>query len=107
MVGLMLQVNGFEVIDLGTNVSPQDFINTAREKNADIIGMSSLLTTSMPYMADLIERLDGLDMRDQYKVVVGGAPVTESHAERIGADGYGTDAVSAVETCLRLMDLPA
>ncbi|MBS1253333.1 MAG: Methionine synthase [Anaerolineales bacterium] len=107
MVGLMLQVNGFRVFDLGTDVPAQVFIDAAREKKADIIGVSSLLTTSMPYMADLIERLEGLGLRDQYKVIVGGAPVTEAYAERIRADVYGANAVSAVEMCRRLMGLPA
>ena len=105
MVGLMLQVNGFRVIDLGTDVSTQDFIKAARENNADIIGMSSLLTPSMPYMSDLIERLEGLGLREQFKVIVGGAPVTEAYAERIRADAYGADAVNAVQTCRRLVGL--
>jgi len=107
MVALMLQVNGFEVIDLGTDVSMRDFVNAARKANADIIGMSSLLTTSMPYMGDLISYLDGLGLRENFKVIVGGAPVTLAYAEKIGADAYGADAVDAVEKCLRLMDLPA
>jgi len=104
MVALMLQVNGFEVVDLGTDVSPRDFIDAARQHNADIVGLSSLLTPSMPYMKDLIERLDGLGLRERYCVVVGGAPVTESYAERIGADAFGADAADAVEACLRLMN---
>jgi len=106
MVVLMLQVNGFEVVDLGTDVSTQDFIDAARRHQADIIGMSSLLTPSMPYMRDLIQRLEGLGLRKQYGVVVGGAPVTESYAAKIGADAYGADAVRAVEVCLALMDRP-
>lgn len=106
MVALMLQVNGFEVVDLGTDVSTQDFIDAARAHEAEIIGMSSLLTPSMPYMRDLIERLNDLGLRDQYGVVVGGAPVTETYAGSIGADAYGSDAVNAVEICLALMDRP-
>ncbi len=107
MVGLMLQVNGFEVIDLGTDVSLKEFVDTARRVNADIIGMSSLLTTSMPYMSDLIKYLEGVGLREKFKIIVGGAPVTRAYAEKIGADAYGADAIDAVEKCLRLMDLPA
>jgi 5-methyltetrahydrofolate--homocysteine methyltransferase len=103
MVGLMLQVNGFKVIDLGTDVPVQEFIKVARENQAQIIGMSSLLTTSMPYMGDLIERLKGLGQRDEFKVIVGGAPVTDAYAQRIGADAYGADAVSAVRICRQLV----
>jgi 5-methyltetrahydrofolate--homocysteine methyltransferase len=105
MVGLMLQVNGFKVVDLGTDVPVQTFIKAARENNAQIIGVSSLLTPSMPYMADLVERLKGLGLRDKFKVIVGGAPVTDSYAQRIGADAYGADAVEAVRICRRLVGL--
>lgn len=102
MVALMLQVNGFKVIDLGTDVSAQSFIDAARENDVKIIAMSSLLTTSMPYMGDLTKRLEGLGLRKQYRVIVGGAPVTQAYADRIGADAYGSDAVSAVKQCLSL-----
>lgn len=103
MVALMLQVNGFDVVDLGTDVSAKQFIKAAKDNNADIIGMSSLLTTSMPYMSDLIERLDALELRDQYKVIVGGAPLTPEHSQNIGADVYGADAVAAVNECSKLI----
>lgn len=103
MVSLMLHVNGLKVVDLGVDVPTQSFIDAAREHGAHVIGMSSLLTTSMPYMADLIERLEGLGLRDQYKVIVGGAPVTPAHAERIGADAYGADAIEAVRMCQQLV----
>lgn len=103
MVALMLQVNGYEVTNLGTNVSPKKFIDTARELNADIIAMSSLLTPSMPYMRDTIELLEGLSMRDGYLVVVGGAPITLKYARNIKADAYGEDAVRAVAICNDLM----
>ncbi len=105
MVALMLQVNGFKVIDLGTNVETKAFIEAAKTNNADIIGMSSLLTPSMPYMGDLVARLDGLGLRDQFKVIVGGAPVTPAYAEKIGADAYGSDAVNAVKVCKQLLGL--
>jgi methylmalonyl-CoA mutase cobalamin-binding domain/chain len=107
MVALMLQVNGFKVIDLGTDVSPQAFIDAARENDATIIAMSSLLTTSMPYMGDLTKRLEGLGLRKRYQVIVGGAPVTQAYADRIGANAYGADAISAVKQCLLLTDLPS
>ena len=103
MVSLMLQVNGFNVVDLGTDVSAKQFLQAARENNADIIGMSSLLTTSMPYMSDVIERKEALDLKGKYKVVVGGAPLTPEHSETMGADAYGPDAVAAVTQCTNLM----
>lgn len=103
MVGLMLQVNGFKVIDLGTDTKVNDFIQAAKENAADIIGASSLLTPSMPYMEDLVARIHDLGLDDQYKVVVGGAPVTESYAADIGADAYGSDAVHAVKMCRQLV----
>lgn len=102
MVALMLQVNGFKVVDLGTDVSAQSFIEAAKQNDARIIAMSSLLTTSMPYMGDLTKRLEGLGLRKQYRVIVGGAPVTQAYADRIGADAYGSDAVNAVKQCLSL-----
>lgn len=105
MVALMLQVNGFDVTNLGTNVSPKQFIDTARQLNADIIAMSSLLTPSMPYMRDLVELLTGWGSRDQYMVIIGGAPITLKYATDIGADAYGEDAVRAVSICQRLMKL--
>lgn len=104
MVALMLQVNGYEVHNLGTNVSPKQFIDAARQHNADIIAMSSLLTPSMPYMRDLIELLGGWGEREKYFVVVGGAPITLKYAQRIGADAYGEDAVRAVSICNQLME---
>ncbi len=105
MVALMLQISGFKVIDLGTNVSAQQFIDAARANEAHIIGMSSLLTPSMPYMADVIKQLEGLGLRERFKVIVGGAPVTEAYAQRIGADAYGADAVDAVRKCRQLLGL--
>ncbi len=105
MVALMLQVNGFDVTNLGTNVSPKQFIDTARQLNADIIAMSSLLTPSMPYMRDLIELLKGWNQREHYMVVIGGAPITLKYATTIGADAYGEDAVRAVGICQQLMKL--
>lgn len=103
MVALMLQVNGFKVVDLGTNVTPQGFLEGARREAADIIAMSSLLSPSMPYMKDLISRLEALGERDRYMVIAGGAPVTRAWTESAGLDGFGEDAVEAVEVCQNLM----
>ena len=103
IVSTLLEVNGFEVIDLGNDVAPYDFIETAKREKADIIAMSSLLTTSMPYMVDVLKNLNGLGIRDQYTVVVGGGPVSAEWAESIGADGYSTDANEAVELCKKIM----
>jgi len=103
MVALMLQVNGFEVTDLGTNVAPRAFIDSAKTKQADIIAMSSLLTTSMPYIRDLVQLLEGFSLRDQFLVVAGGAAVTRDWAETVGIDGFGEDAVEAVDICRSLI----
>jgi methylmalonyl-CoA mutase cobalamin-binding domain/chain len=104
MVGLMLQVNGFNVIDLGTNVTPQAFLEAARRERADIIAMSSLLTPSLPYMKDVVKRLVGLGERDNYLVIAGGAAVSHEFERIAGLDGYGEDAVTAVALCQDLMN---
>ena len=82
---------------------PYTFIETAKRENVDIIALSSLLTTSMPYMGDVIKNLSGLGIREQYKVIVGGGPVSAEWAESIGADGYSNDANEAVELCRKIM----
>lgn len=98
LVGVMLAGAGFEVIDLGTNVSAQEFVNAAREHNPDLVGMSALLTTTMIKMEETIKALDGAGLRSKgnLKIMVGGAPVTREFARSIGADFYGSDAVEAV-----------
>ena len=103
IVATLLEVNGFEVIDLGNDVKPFDFIETAKKEKCDIIALSSLLTTSMPYMVDLLKTLNGLGISDQFKVIVGGGPVSAEWAQEIGADGYSNDANEAVELCKKLM----
>ena len=103
MVVMMLKAKGFQVTDLGKDVKTDTFIKTAREVDADIIGVSSLMTTTMPYQRDLIEELTRLGLRDRFKVFVGGGPVNREWAERIGADGYGKDATEAVNEAERLM----
>jgi 5-methyltetrahydrofolate--homocysteine methyltransferase len=96
MVAAMLEVNGFEVIDLGTDVSPQDFLKTARSEEADVIAISSLLTTSLPYMKDVLAVLTETGEKEQFNVMLGGGPVTADWAADMGADGYGKDAAEAV-----------
>lgn len=103
MVALMLQVNGFKVIDLGTNVSPQAFLESARREHADIIAMSSLLTPSLPYIKDVVKRLESQGQRDRFMVIAGGAPITKAWVDMAGLDGFGEDAVEAVTLCQTLM----
>jgi 5-methyltetrahydrofolate--homocysteine methyltransferase len=96
LVGSLLEGGGFEVIDLGVNVSPEKFIATVNEKNANIIAMSALLTTTMPAMKTTIDALKQAGVRGKVKVLIGGAPITQKYADEIGADGYSENAVGAV-----------
>jgi len=96
LVGILLSAAGFEVVDLGVNVKAEMFAAKARELNADIVGVSSLLTTTMALQRGVVEALDRAQLRPPVKIIVGGAPVTRKWAEEIGADGYGKDAVGAV-----------
>lgn len=96
LVASLLEGGGFEVIDLGVNVSPESFIATVHEKQATIIAMSALLTTTMPAMKTTIEALKRAGVRDKVKVLIGGAPITQKYADEIGADGYSENAVGAV-----------
>ena len=103
MVALMLQVNGFTVVDLGTNVTPQTFLDSARREQADIIAMSALLTPSLPYIKDVVNRLVGYGERERFLVIAGGAPITREWVNSVGLDGFGEDAVEAVTVCRDLM----
>ena len=103
IVATMLESAGFEVYDLGVDVSPEEFVRKAKEVNADIVAMSALLTTTMIEMRNVIEELKRAGIRDRVKVIIGGAPVTEEFAREIGADAYAEDAVKAVEVCKRLV----
>jgi 5-methyltetrahydrofolate--homocysteine methyltransferase len=103
LVRMMMEGAGFEVIDLGVSVPPEKFVETAISKGAQLIGMSALLTTTMPSMKTTIEALAKAGLRDRIKVLVGGAPVTASFAESIGADAYAPDAVSAVDMARELI----
>jgi 5-methyltetrahydrofolate--homocysteine methyltransferase len=103
LVGMMMEGAGFEVIDLGTDVKPQAFIEAVREHEPDLIGMSALLTTTMPAMTATIDDLTEAGLRDQVKVLVGGAPVTQGFADSIGADGFAPDASSASRKAKELL----
>ena len=105
LVGMMLEGAGFEVINLGINVDADQFLAALREHKADILGMSALLTTTMPYMRTVIQRLNEEGMREQTVVLVGGAPLTEAFAEDIGADRYCEDAAVAVEAAKVFMGM--
>ncbi len=107
LVGTMLIANGFKVIDLGVDQSADKFVAAVKENDAEIVGASALLTTTMLQQSKLLEALDEAGLRDQVKVMVGGAPVTQSFASEIGADGYAEDAISAVDLAFRLVDAPA
>jgi 5-methyltetrahydrofolate--homocysteine methyltransferase len=102
LVGIMLRGAGFEVIDLGHDVPPERMVETARDTGASIIGMSALLTTTMPVMREVVDRLRAAGLDGGIKTVVGGAPVTEEFAKEIGADAYAYDAANAVEVVKQL-----
>jgi len=106
LVGTMLTANGFLVFDIGVDQSAEAFVQAAKENKADIVGASALLTTTMLQQKKLIEALENAGMRDNVKVMIGGAPVTDRYAEEIGADGYAEDAISSVDIAYRLMDAP-
>jgi len=103
IVSSFLFAAGFEIHDLGTDVSADSFIEKVRETNADILGMSALLGTSLPFQKTVIEELKKEGLRDGVKVIIGGAPATRSWAEKIGADGYAADAIGAVALVKKLM----
>ena len=103
LVGLMLEGAGFEVINLGVDVTPDAFVNAVKTDAPDIIAMSALLTTTMPSMDATIAALEAAGVRKQVKVMIGGAPVTEDYARKIGADGFADDASRAVAVARSLM----
>jgi corrinoid protein of di/trimethylamine methyltransferase len=107
LVSTMLTANGFKVFDIGVDQSAEKFIDAIKENDAEIVGASALLTTTMLQQRKLIEAIEEAGLRDQVKIIVGGAPVTDSFATEIGADGYAEDAISAVDLALRLVDAPA
>ena len=103
LVGAMLEGGGYEVIDLGVNVPPEQFVAAVKEKHANIVAMSALLTTTMPAMRTTIEALQQAGVRQQVKVLVGGAPISQKYADEIGADGYSESAAGAVAAAKRVM----
>ena len=103
LVSMMLQGAGFEVIDLGTNIKPQQFVDAVSEHKPTILGLSALLTTTMPKMEETINALKEAGIRDQVKIMAGGAPVTQAFVDEIGADAYGANAASATEKAKELM----
>jgi 5-methyltetrahydrofolate--homocysteine methyltransferase len=103
LVASMFQGGGFEVIDLGYDVTPERFVEAAQQKGADIVALSALLTVTMPAMKTTIQALEAAGVRDRVKVLIGGAPVTQEYAEQIGADGYGSSAAAAVPLARRVL----
>jgi 5-methyltetrahydrofolate--homocysteine methyltransferase len=102
LVGVMLKGAGFEVIDLGANVAPERFVETAEAEDAQVVGLSALLTTTMAGMKDVVSLLKDRGLDGRVKVIVGGAPLSQAFADSIGADGYGYDASNAVTLVKRL-----
>ncbi len=103
IVGMLLQGAGFEIIDLGADVHADRFVESAKNENPDIVGMSALLTTTMINMKTVIEGLEKAGLRNSVKVIIGGAPVTQIYAEKIGADGYAADAATGVDVVKKLV----
>ena len=103
LVGIMLKGAGFDVIDLGKDVSPERFVETAVKEDAKLIGMSALLTTTMPMMKAVIDLLEQNNLKGKIKTVIGGAPITEEYAKEIGADAYAFDASKSIECVKYLM----
>jgi 5-methyltetrahydrofolate--homocysteine methyltransferase len=105
LVASMLEGGGFEVLDLGVNVDPAKFVDAVQEKKANVVAMSALLTTTMNSMRTTIEALNQAGVRDQVKVLIGGAPITDRFATEIGADGYSENAVEAVALARRVLGI--
>ncbi len=103
LVAMMLEGAGFEIIDLGTDVPPEKFVEAVRGQGAQIVAMSALLTTTMPSIKNTIDALTAAGVRGQVKVMIGGAPVTQNYADQIGADGFAPDASRAVATAKELV----
>lgn len=103
LVGIMLKGAGYDIVDLGNDVAPEKFVETAIQENAAIIGMSALLTTTMPVMKKVVELLKEKNLYGKIKVIIGGAPVSESYAREIGAHSYGYDGANAVERVKQLI----
>lgn len=105
LVGLLCESAGFRIVDIGRDVPPQTFIDKAVENNASIIAISTLMTTTMPKMQEVVDLLVEQNLRDRFKVMVGGAPISQSFCDRIGADGYSANGSEAVRVAKRLAGL--
>ena len=103
LVVLMMESRGYTVIDMGVDVKEEQFVEAIKEHKPDIVGMSSLLTTTMMKIDDTIKMINESGLRDQVKIIIGGAPITQEFADDIVADGYSEDASTAVELCDRMM----
>jgi 5-methyltetrahydrofolate--homocysteine methyltransferase len=103
LVGMMCEGAGFEVKDMGKDVAPEDFVEAVKEFEPDVVGMSALLTTTMRSMESTIKVLEEAGLREQVKIMIGGAPVTQAFADQIGADGYASNAASAAELAKKLV----
>lgn len=103
LVKILLETSGFQIFDLGRDISPQAFVDKAKEVNADIIAISTLMTTTMEGMGKVIQLLQQENRREEFKVIVGGGPISQSFADKIGADGYATNASEAVRLARRLV----
>ena len=103
LVSMMMGGAGFKMIDLGVDVSPEQFVKLVKEEKAQLVGMSALLTTSLPSMKATINALEEAGLRDKVKTLIGGAPVTQEYADKIGADGYAPDAARAVKKAKELV----
>jgi len=104
IVALLMKSAGFEVVDLGVDRTDEEILIAAKENGVNVIGLSALLTTTLPRMQEFIEYIQESGFREQYKVIVGGAPVTQAYCDQIGADGYGADATRAVEVTKNLIN---
>ncbi len=107
LVAMMMEGAGFEIVDLGVNVSADKFVSAVKEKNADIVAMSAMLTTTMLQMKEVVRALDAAGLRGRVKVMVGGAPVTQRFADEVAADGYAPDAASGAEMAKKLIQVVA
>jgi len=103
LVGMMLEGAGFEIINLGTDVPSEKFVEAVKDNNAQLIGISALLTTTMLSMKDVVKAVEKEGLKDKVKIIIGGAPVTQNYADEIGADGYAPDAASAVDMAKEIL----
>lgn len=104
LVSMMLESSGYKVIDMGVDTAPEEFVAAAKEHNAQVVGLSALLTTTMLSMKETIEAFKSAGIRDNVKIIVGGAPISQSFCDEIGADGYSTDAAAATELVSKLLN---